>query len=193
MPGFNGAAVRRPRRGGHRRIHRPRPRTLQRGRGPETAESFATTRPRRSGPVASTGPRSGDRGETPTQPTNHNQTNSFNGAAVRRPRRGGSGQRRGRPSAGLQRGRGPETAESGIPRASLRWRSCRFNGAAVRRPRRERERQPGGRWGMDASTGPRSGDRGEPPAISHRLRRCEQLQRGRGPETAESFRGHASR
>jgi hypothetical protein len=60
----------------------------------------------------------------------------------------------------LQRGRGPETAErlASVVQHPLRW-EC-FNGAAVRRPRRASSGKAPSP-ALRASTGPRSGDRGE--------------------------------
>jgi hypothetical protein len=89
----------------------PQIRPLQRGRGPETAESPSLRRAEVRVEDASTGPRSGDRGESTCSKAKS-------------------------PKPALQRGRGPETAE----RLSRRGSPCRgnwlFNGAAVRRPRR---------------------------------------------------------
>ncbi len=139
---------------------RTRPRRLQRGRAPESAEiaSSLTSKPRRYS--ASTGPRSGERGDIPrscwresvhpasTGPRSgergdhgkHGEVSSletgFNGAALRRARRCF------RPSvshprqATLQRGRAPESAEINLHVAKFRRGTSRFNGAALRRARR---------------------------------------------------------
>ena len=166
-------------------------RALQWGRGPETAErrSVAASHSR-SRRRASMGPRSGDRGES-LAPGSHRGLSQpcFNGAAVRRPRRArrvsprrhalarastgprsetaesSQWHRIAPPLGALQRGRGPETAESRIH--GTRPMPCH------------------------ASTGPRSGDRGELRARS-RLVGVHWLQRGRGPETAESAGLHGS-
>ena len=158
---FNGAAVRRPRRAarrGRREWARypastePRSEdrgeslravpsatcltTLQRSRGPKTAESgsrqsrqgkrqAASTEPRsedRGEPetgslpplacVASTEPRSEDRGEVMSTEQPEHPPTSFNGAAVRRPRRGTTMTPDRSGPTWLQRSRGPKTAES---------------------------------------------------------------------------------
>jgi hypothetical protein len=186
-------------------------RLLQRGRGPETAESgMACETSSRSG-LASTGPRSGDRGE----PDQDRRRKPEQDAASTGPRSGDRGERTSeanwkQPLKWLQRGRGPETAESLVlllgqherrdastgPRSGDRGellpmfpnpaKRGGFNGAAVRRPRRaarSRRRRP---RGGTASTGPRSGDRGERAASCSGAARKPPLQRGRGPETAES-------
>jgi hypothetical protein len=108
---------------------------LQRGRGPETAERPYAKRDLAAAQAASTGPRSGDRGEFDAPDCTVRSRPCFNGAAVRRPRRerrsrdgaaeasASTGPRSGdrgeiqtssfanAPTAALQRGRGPETAE----------------------------------------------------------------------------------
>jgi hypothetical protein len=165
-------------------------------------------------PSASTGPRSGDRGELGSL-----VPRALCGRAASTGPRSGD---RGEPAAfqppfiataRLQRGRGPETAESGQS-VTRRAPGRRFNGAAVRRPRRgmalplprprvdsastgPRSGDRGelgiraGRAGEgDASTGPRSGDRGELMTANAFPADRMSLQRGRGPETAESRRRH---
>jgi hypothetical protein len=182
---FNGAAVRRPRRAAEDDqfaalfgLASTGPRSgdrgelslalrerlaasgLQRGRGPETAERRDTMREAFAAGAASTGPRSGDRGESPPAPDPRSARRAstgprsgdrgerraalmpprtkrcFNGAAVRRPRRVASWSKSSSPSAKLQRGRGPETAERLFCSKSCAAAGQSFNGAAVRRPRR---------------------------------------------------------
>ncbi len=94
---------------------------------------------------------------------------SFNGAALRGARRAPSGPTSSRPWAcfngaalrGARRGR-PR------PRASP-WRRG-FNGAALRGARRGRDDPPARATAAWASTGPRSGERGELPRQWHPLR-----------------------
>ena len=210
--GFNGAAVRRPRRvaqSSHERLQRS---------------------------TASMGPRSGDRGEREPTCSRASAISGFNGAAVRRPRRGSADvpasaiverrfngaavrrPRRARRAAGvssaradaLQWGRGPETAErrsiaspSDSRRRALQW----GRGPATAESQLV---SCSSIAGIAASMGPRSGDRGEATCIDRRGRRearfngaavrrprraaartsrvaaDDRLQWGRGPETAES-------
>jgi hypothetical protein len=86
--------------------------SLQRGRGPKTAESFTAKHVKRLCFSASTGPQSEDCGEFIGRSASQAVPRGFNGAAVRRLRRGIPVQ---------------------VPR--VRKRFC-FNGAAVRRLRR---------------------------------------------------------
>jgi hypothetical protein len=158
--------------------------SLQRGRGPETAESRekealalrredASTGPRSGdrGEVdqpgrpgnprgASTGPRSGDRGEAPAH--DHLRFHAKRLQRGRGPETAESllWELKNRVDDMLQRGRGPETAESRPSMRAMMSRENCFNGAAVRRPRRA-EPAPDEPPGKKASTGPRSGDRGE--------------------------------
>ena len=82
----------------------------------------------------------------------------------------------------LQRGRAPKSAEITTDRGGGgRW--CRFNGAALRRARRWRWQAPH-RFLREASTGPRSEERGDRPC-GRRSRRLAGLQRGRAPKSAE--------
>ncbi|MEA3207914.1 MAG: hypothetical protein QOE70_971 [Chthoniobacter sp.] len=180
---------------------------LQRGRGPETAESGRLRRERRGIFDASTGPRSGDRGERADYERTPLALPSFNGAAVRRPRRGEPNVRVRVIS--MPASTGPRSGDRGEESScSQRLSTCSsFNGAAVRRPRRgdgvgrslfDEDASTGPRsgdrgegnlslgefWRDDASTGPRSGDRGEPITLTTR-HPSSPLQRGRGPETAE--------
>ena len=133
---------------------------LQRGRARESAE-----RRRFAGQLldripASTGPRSGERGETV-----HRPGSDFPGAASTGPRSGERGE--SPPVAStlmdpylLQRGRARESAE----RCRCRSRSggSRWLQRGRARESAERSRRDGGHRGAtDASTGPRSGERGE--------------------------------
>ena len=207
---FNGAAVRRPRRGGDLRGNVANYEVLQRGRGPETAErsqptaprpfttcfnGAAVRRPRREmnatqNRIAVTGLQRGRGPETAESPGSARFAEMlgecFNGAAVRRPRRAPRRRRRTRAKGKLQRGRGPETAEStSSPSASRTKRQALQRGRGPETAERtERIR----RWnrGTNASTGPRSGDRGESMSAKQVQAVMPKLQRGRGPETAES-------
>ena len=111
----------------------------------------------------------------------------------------------------LQRGRAPESAES-ITRWKPAGRWNGFNGAALRRARSRREgigpvvkvsqlqrgRAPesaeSSLWWIaaeqkpNASTGPRSGERGVVCEVTSGRVVASVLQRGRAPESAESFR-----
>ena len=84
----------------------------------------------------SMGPRSGDRGEAPPPRSSAHPPTHFNGATVRRPRRGFRG-----------------TARQAC--------ASHFNGATVRRPRRGMVAGSAGQRMTQTSMGPRSGDRGE--------------------------------
>ena len=90
---------------------------------------------------------------------------SFNGAAVRRRRRGASPLPTSPRMPSLQRCRRQETTERRRP---TRWRcscrACGFNGAAVRRRRRGGQAHRRGVRHRQASTVPPSGDDGEPDA-----------------------------
>ena len=188
-----------------------------------------------TGGGASTGPRSGERGERSSEACPGCRASRFNGAALGRARRAETGSTQRWSAWRLQRGRARESAERpDAPR--LPGRSPRFNGAALGRARRgaspryappplwalqrgraresaERPRlRPTPRSARRASTGPRSGERGEGfwnnrsvylsrcfngaalgRARRDRPRRGVQhgrrlLQRGRARESAESMR-----
>jgi hypothetical protein len=135
---------------------------------------------------ASTGPRSGDRGERGVGSCANRSAAGFNGAAVRRPRRdpfglierdcfqhcfNGAAVRRPRRAPRiplpahntelLQRGRGPETAER------VRIAVCTVAALAS----------------LQRGRGPETAER---PSARGSVARQRKLQRGRGPETAES-------
>ena len=160
--GFNGAAIRRRRRGGlrvERHVRKPRASTeppsedggesviasrrhaaaslLQRSRHPKTAESAGRLH-RASGRLgASTEPPSEDGGEHPRFWQGHRWPRRFNGAAIRRRRRG-------------------------VPDiCTARPITPRFNGAAIRRRRRARGPQHHRGTPPRASTEPPSEDGGE--------------------------------
>ena len=187
--------------------------SLQRGRGPETAERHPPQRPPNTRSHSFNGaavrrPRRVFRAQSGKP-----ERRRFNGAAVRRPRRALESNLRDLIDQLLQRGRGPETAESAERRMREATGRCGFNGAAVRRPRRDKSSfgRPGPRPLLQrgrgpetaesdgaaerharrsgASTGPRSGDRGEPTLPAPAVLGWIRLQRGRGPETAESCSG----
>ncbi len=157
LAGFNGAALRRARR------YPPRP-------SPWTAKlrcfnGAALRRARRSEGCegtwrrwlrASTGPRSGERGDRKSSTVPRRQVRRFNGAALRRARR----------------------CSRLLPTQSARMR---FNGAALRRARRCGRIGPHQIPAEGASTGPRSGERGD---------RFKQAQSGR---LMKGFNGAALR
>ena len=139
---FNGAAVRRRRRG----ATRPWPTCP-----PRSGSNGAAVRRRRRG--------------RPRGSCARTRSRSFNGAAVRRRRRGASPLPTSPRMPSLQRCRRQETTERRRP---TRWRcscrACGFNGAAVRRRRRGGQAHRRGVRHRQASTVPPSGDDGEPDA-----------------------------
>ena len=167
--GFNGAALGRARRYGALNPTPSAPMVLQRGRARESAE-MASPRPRRAaGPPASTGPRSGERGDTvdvldihaaveiaSTGPRSGERGDlgalsredvafaGFNGAALGRARRSVAPKRRA--------GQAPS-----------------FNGAALGRARRSIH-TPAEVGRILASTGPRSGERGDDGDVQRPIR-----------------------
>ena len=181
--GFNGAAIRRPRKAA-------KPAAL---RGPCLGFNGAAIRRPRKGRrswrrggryEASMGPRSEDRGKRRPAATIAAVCEGFNGAAIRRPRKaGGQGADRHRGTASM----GPRSEDRGKTAGVAGDSSSRhgFNGAAIRRPRKARvpllghgvapllqwgrdpktaeSRQPPNRWPPPprASMGPRSEDRGK--------------------------------
>src|SRR5436190_1201685 len=89
--GFNGAAVRRPRREDQREGDEPRGQPLQWGRGPKTAESqFSIPDPRSREPGFNGAAVRRPRRVALETTVGLADANSFNGAAVRRPRRAGT-------------------------------------------------------------------------------------------------------
>ncbi len=177
------------------------PRSGERGDAPVTDGANAW-------PNASTGPRSGERGDSRISARIWRWMCRFNGAALRRARRYGR-HPVARIEGGLQRGRAPESAEIRPRKPRFARQGC-FNGAALRRARRlcggggidefmdastgprsgERgDRATGGFAGQGeiASTGPRSGERGDVRYVSNSIT-VYSLQRGRAPESAEISR-----
>ncbi len=134
-PCFNGAALFRARREQHPRADKLRHVLLQRGRALSSAERSGRARGVGRQPLASTGPRSFERGEAPTA------------CGGSRPRPASTGPR------SFERG---EMRSSRAPRA----RATCFNGAALFRARREMG-VVHVRIVSPASTGPRSFERGE--------------------------------
>ena len=158
---------------------------------------------------ASTGPRSGERGDNRRESSPNRRNRSFNGAALGRARRwnvGRCGKRlhhhgfngaalgRARRSGGdafpapayssLQRGRARESAEMGpalmtLVRAAWLQRGRARESAEIRDSfaRQETVRQ--------ASTGPRSGERGDQVSVEEYDETAGWLQRGRARESAE--------
>jgi len=156
--GFNGAAVRRPRRCPNPWGNAPENVRLQRGRSPKTAE---IPHPRLLIEIG----RMLQRGRSPK--TAEIQTHRTIHALYRTASTGPQSEDRGDASRSsliiasivLQRGRSPKTAEMRSQRCTRSSRTG-FNGAAVRRPRRS----PGARSNPEtvlASTGPQSEDRGD--------------------------------
>ena len=132
---------------------------------------------------ASTGPRSGERGDPLAMPGNVDSSTGFNGAALRRARRCLNATGALTATILLQRGRAPESAEM-----CARGCCASSRGTASTGPRSgERGDDSFGvsrRPDHAASTGPRSGERGDSKSKSWRGSDAS-LQRGRAPESAE--------
>ena len=157
---FNGAALRRARRYSPVPALRRGCLLLQRGRAPESAEIRWVFWPHRDHIPASTGPRSGERGDLVPRLRGKANRGCFNGAALRRARRFATPALDPKSTWTLQRGRAPESAEM----ASLYGRST-----AATQLQRGRAPESAEIWlvlcrkksQLTASTGPRSGERGD--------------------------------
>ncbi len=133
---FNGAALRRERR----------------GRGSEDAHLHR--------PFASMGPLSEESGEFEERPQKARRSTGFNGAALRRERRGTQASTRGSTSRSFNGAALRRERRGTSSRLRRRRRSC-FNGAALRRERREVNPGTPGPFVDGASMGPLSEESGE--------------------------------
>ena len=133
--GFNGAALRRARRCDDKIRNRD---ARHASTGPRSGErgDAAAQGVQQLEADASTGPRSGERGDSSGRSSCKAKTIGFNGAALRRARRCtcNCGLWMDRPT--LQRGRAPESAEIARTVVNHSFGSTGFNGAALRRARR---------------------------------------------------------
>src|SRR5690606_15259408 len=132
---------------------------LQRGRGPETADGLEIGIDSRAPCMASTGPRSGDRGWLKA-----NQAKARGDMASTGPRSGDRGWSDRAPAGvhvniRLQRGRGPETADGQTPRGPITRPNELQRGRGPETADGDLPADPD-RYTQPASTGPRSGDRG---------------------------------
>ncbi len=157
---------------------------LQRGRAPESAEMGQVGRGSHFPDRASTGPRSGERGDYSCSPPFHVRKGASTG-----PRSGERGDAReltygATTTIPLQRGRAPESAEiTSFHVSSPAYPSLQRGRAPESAEIRSHRSLHGGR--TRASTGPRSGERGDVLDPSALLVEREPLQRGRAPESAE--------
>ncbi len=157
---------------------------LQRGRALSSAESIDSRTELHPVHIASTGPRSFERGEADRILARRRRRQCFNGAALFRARRALSPPGQG---VGDLASTGPRSFERG----ERKRRPCsRSTSSKLQRGRAlssaESKRRPNGclaRW--SASTGPRSFERGELHSISSRYFEVS-LQRGRALSSAES-------
>ena len=180
---FNGAALRRVRRGSSMGRPASRRSALQRGRTPKSAERLQSAWGKWTFAGLQRG-RTPKSAESPIGCSPRTTLGRFNGAALRRVRRDARG-RLGAPrktgfngaalrrvrrvavargqdafEAGLQRGRTPKSAERmSVTLREEAWRS--FNGAALRRVRRVGFFFSRGHNAISASTGPHSEECGE--------------------------------
>ena len=165
---FNGAALGRARRAQARQNPLSSRFMLQRGRARESAESAQKIVDELFRKCASTGPRSGERGEWSLYCTKAGKGACFNGAALGRARRvaqaravftvlanASTGPRSG------ERGESPSSSGWAAPRCWLQRGRARESAERTRQNRRARPRS------RVASTGPRSGERGETQAAGN--------------------------
>ncbi len=165
--------------------------TLQRGRAPESAEIYGERHDRAAHGLASTGPRSGERGDLLEQVRQWRIPRASTGPRSGERGDGANGSWGGQWGGPLQRGRAPESAE--IAEAT-RTRPARPKLQRGRAPEsaemgRQRHRHEPRRC---ASTGPRSGERGDPAPDTVKDGYL-MLQRGRAPESAEMWSRTADR
>ncbi len=186
-PRFNGAAVFRPRKRRASRISSRRCSPLQRSRGLSTAETQVVAALQREGKVLLQRSRGLSTAETLRRRTRRCAETTLASTEPRSFDRGNSptGRKIAAHRSKLQRSRGLSTAETSTSTFRPTPRCC-FNGAAVFRPRKLTRSSPATKTG-NASTEPRSFDRGNNNAAIGAAPQQLKLQRSRGLSTAETL------